>query len=1032
MTLDRTHKLLKDVDPISGRKLVNNYELSRKLGSGQHGTVKLGTNLDTNEEVAVKIVRRFSKKLRLGKAGDPNDMIKKEVAVLKKARHKHVVSLLEVIDDDEFGKVYLILELVERGELVWRKQTDREIARYEMDRIKREKSGHWNPETEMEEIQKFNAAVPSRRAAKARILEEQKRQARAQLRTRSIQKHEYDADANPFWSLEYASELEEEQACDSGTPDDPYYSEEPKAVPMEEGFLGTQGSSAETSTAIDSDTPRAPSRLSVLPSAAKPPSRSGSHLATSVSREGSMHLPDVSDHRSPDVLFQSTLQQIIAGQSQWTPEEEEFMYVPCLTISQALEAFRDTVLGLEYLHYQGIIHRDIKPANLLWTTDHRVKISDFGVSYLGKPIREDDNNEEIAEADTDVLDEAIELAKTVGTPAFYAPELCDPELFDTSKNPERPLITGQIDVWALGVTLYCMIFGRLTFFDVNEFAMYEKIAREEVFIPRLRLRGVVDTSRRLRGVEDTIKASMNIDKRPDDVLEYEEIDDELSDLLRKLLDKDPAKRISLREVKHHPWVVRDISDRSAWEESDPSVQSEGKKIEVSTQEVQEAVVGLNIVGRIKSSLRRFGSVVGRGRDSRKREHSNATNPENAPSTSSSTGSIRSQDGGRRPSLRGDEQIYSALRASREGSEHPLSQSVAASPEMKAAQSYFDSNLITTDNHPADRPTLLERTLSNAESTKTIKAPVPTATQENSSSFGETFFPMTPVQDSNSSSSLGAIFGGTGRRFINSVRSRERGRGRESPSHSSRSSSVGKHSNVLEDPHALPSVAMSSAVASGHVDLPNALRDDLPATAESPSFDSIPSIGYSRPLDTSSAGGFEAHQIDIRQRRSLRHSSNFPFRRRTICSTPSVTNPPSPEDDFTFRGHHYSISHFDDAQFGISSSSDQIASGISEFNSHPSLPSVISGASSFSAIPIEYSHPFNEDKESSHPSTVVGKSPRPTYDVAPDEMPDHLSTLNPAPAEDRVVADDDEAGYNGEGESDSDSDNGIEMGGGRPK
>lgn len=62
--------------------------------------------------------------------------------------------------------------------------------------------------------------------------------------------------------------------------------------------------------------------------------------------------------------------------------EDEFSYIPCFTINLARSAFRDTVLGLEYLHYEGIIHRDIKPANLLWTKDYCVKIADFGVSYL--------------------------------------------------------------------------------------------------------------------------------------------------------------------------------------------------------------------------------------------------------------------------------------------------------------------------------------------------------------------------------------------------------------------------------------------------------------------------------------------------------------------------------------------------------------------------------------------------------------------------------------------------------------------------
>jgi [calcium/calmodulin-dependent protein kinase] kinase len=132
---------------------------------------------------------------------------------------------------------------------------------------------------------------------------------------------------------------------------------------------------------------------------------------------------------------------------------EHFRYVPLMTIHGAWEAFKDTVLGLEYLHYQNVIHRDIKPANLLVTKEHRIKISDFGVSYLGRQ-KTDEGFGDQSETEVHEEDEAIELAKTVGTPAFYAPELCR-----TDFSAETPHIDGGIDVWALGVTLYCLIYG---------------------------------------------------------------------------------------------------------------------------------------------------------------------------------------------------------------------------------------------------------------------------------------------------------------------------------------------------------------------------------------------------------------------------------------------------------------------------------------------------------------------------------------------------------------------------------------------
>lgn len=942
---------------------MNNYEFLEKLGSGQHGTVKLGRQVGCTTLVAIKIVRRFSKKLRLGKSGDPNDMIKKEVAILKKARHEHVVSLLEVIDDDEFGKVYLVLEFVERGEIVWRKKTDKDIAVFEMERVKREKLQRVDDAYEEEERRKFNASVGSRRKEKFRLLEQRKLQALEILKLRAEERRRNNLAESPFWSLEYSTDLEEELVV--GT------CHEATAAPLE------------PSTIVDSEKPRSPS-------SAHP-------------RQGK-----ISDQRSHDIAFQSTLDQIIATESAWTTEEEEFMQVPCLTVSQALDAFRDTVLGLEYLHYQGIIHRDIKPANLLWTSDRRVKISDFGVSYLGKPIREDDNNEERAEADADDLDEAIELAKTVGTPAFYAPELCDPELFDVSKNPNRPLITGQIDVWALGVTLYAMIFGRLPFFDVNEFAMYEKIARQEVFIPRIRLKGVENveadsamderTKRlltELRSAENTnpeeirmLEAlrqenssgdSMAMNKRFDDILEYEEVDDDLRDLLKRLLDKQPLKRINLKEVKRHSWVLRGIVDKSAWiDKTDPSVQSQGRKIEVSTEEVQEAVVevsaSISLVDRtfdhIKSTFRRLGSVV-RGRpDGRKRRNSNSNAVEKTVYTSASKGSGNTPNG-RRSSLRVDER-YPVPHATKEGSEHPLSQSIVATPELKSGRTSYDENrdLLSCAHEPTYRPTFLWRSPSNAESTKTIKSVAQSTIPGGSPSLGEmTFPPMTPLADSNSSSSLGAF----GRRFLNNMSINRRERSGESASQSSRSPSVENRSQIT-----------SSSIESLHL---------------------FQSTSDRRP------------------------GSQFPrassHRRRTICSTADLS---CPNSEPSFRERQALFSHSDDVHpIAVSSSSDQIASSMSESTSHPSIASVVSGASSLSMVTDEYQSLL---KDMSNPSTIVSKSPRSV--LAPDDIVDHLCALKNKTEGDNGSIDEDEAGYNGEGELDSDSDEGIEIGRRRSK
>ncbi|XP_055387999.1 calcium/calmodulin-dependent protein kinase kinase 2 isoform X4 [Condylostylus longicornis] len=166
-----------------------------------------------------------------------------------------------------------------------------------------------------------------------------------------------------------------------------------------------------------------------------------------------------------------------------------------LNEERAWSVFRDALQGLEYLHYQRIIHADIKPGNLLLGEGGQVKIADLGVcnEFLGE-------------------DAAMNNGSTAGTPAFRAPET----LF-----PGQYIYSGKAaDIWALGATLWSLIYGNVPFVANNIPALYEQIKNDPLVFPN-----------------------------------NPKICDELRDLLEKILDKNPNKRITLPQIKEHPWVT---------------------------------------------------------------------------------------------------------------------------------------------------------------------------------------------------------------------------------------------------------------------------------------------------------------------------------------------------------------------------------------------------------------------------------------------------------------------------------------------
>ena len=142
-----------------------------------------------------------------------------------------------------------------------------------------------------------------------------------------------------------------------------------------------------------------------------------------------------------------------------------------------------------------------------------------GLEYLGKlkivhrDIKPEniiiENNKNIKIIDfglSNIYPENNILFSSCGSPCYAPPEMILGKHYTGS----------GVDIWSSGIVLYGMLCGYLPFIDINRHKLYKKIIDGKLYFPHF-------------------------------------LSENAKDLLKKILNKDPIKRINIEEIKKHPW-----------------------------------------------------------------------------------------------------------------------------------------------------------------------------------------------------------------------------------------------------------------------------------------------------------------------------------------------------------------------------------------------------------------------------------------------------------------------------------------------
>eukprot|EP01130_Rhizamoeba_saxonica_P007126 TRINITY_DN2866_c0_g2_i1.p1 TRINITY_DN2866_c0_g2~~TRINITY_DN2866_c0_g2_i1.p1 ORF type:complete len:652 (-),score=132.18 TRINITY_DN2866_c0_g2_i1:31-1986(-) len=159
----------------------------------------------------------------------------------------------------------------------------------------------------------------------------------------------------------------------------------------------------------------------------------------------------------------------------------------------ARKFIRQIISAVEYCHAHLVVHRDLKPENLLLDEDLNIKISDFGLSNFINPNKD--------------------FTTFCGSLHYASPEILNGQSY----------IGPGIDIWSIGVILYCLVVGRQPWDGDTANEVMDSILGDGLNIPPA-------------------------------------ISDNCADLIENMLKYREEERITIPNIRHNVWINEGFSE----------------------------------------------------------------------------------------------------------------------------------------------------------------------------------------------------------------------------------------------------------------------------------------------------------------------------------------------------------------------------------------------------------------------------------------------------------------------------------------